>query len=147
MSILLKRTREKPSRSDGTRVLVEHAWPRGVRRDDAKIHAWLRDLAPSDRLRRWFQDLGAPPELWQRFRRRYLGELGEPAATHALERLYRLATERANLTLVHAARDAEHSGAAILKELLEGTRKPPSSAGAAAASAAKGVRAKRAPRR
>ena len=140
MSILLKRTREKPSRSDGTRVLVEHAWPRGVGRDDAKIHAWLRDLAPSDRLRHWFDEQGAPPELWQRFRRRYLGELGEPAATQALEQLYRLASERANLTLVHAARDAEHSGAAILKELLEGVRKPPSSAGASAAKATRGVR-------
>jgi uncharacterized protein YeaO (DUF488 family) len=147
MSILLKRTREKPSRSDGTRVLVEHAWPRGVGRDDAKIHAWLRDLAPSDRLRFWFDEQGAPPELWQRFRRRYLGELSEPAATQALERLYRLATERANLTLVHAARDAEHSGAAILKELLDGARKPPSSAGAAGASASKGGRAKRAVKR
>ncbi len=142
MSILLKRAREKPSRSDGTRVLVEHAWPRGVGRDDAKLHAWLRDLAPSDRLRHWFKQQGAPAELWQRFRRRYLGELGEPAATQALEELYRLATQRANLTLVHAARDREHNSAAILKELLEGTRKPPSSAGAAAV-AARGTRGAR----
>jgi uncharacterized protein YeaO (DUF488 family) len=147
MSILLKRAHKKPSHSDGTRVLVEHVWPRGVGRDNARIHAWLRDLAPSGHLRRWFQDLGAPPELWQSFRRRYLGELAEPAASRALEELYRLAEERANLTLVHAAGDTHHQSAAILKELLDGTHKPPSSAGAAAASAAKGARAKRAPRR
>ncbi|MGH9577802.1 MAG: DUF488 domain-containing protein [Terriglobales bacterium] len=146
MSIFLKRAREKPSRGDGTRVLVERAWPRGVGRDKALLHAWLRDLAPSDHLRRWFEELGRPPELWPRFHRRYLGELGEPAATRALEELYRLATQRVNLTLVHAARDTEHNGAVVLKELLEGTRKPPSSAGAAVAGA-KGVRARRAARR
>ncbi|MGH9556090.1 MAG: DUF488 domain-containing protein [Terriglobales bacterium] len=146
MSILLKRAREKPLPSDGTRVLVDRAWPRGVERNQARLHAWLRDLAPSDHLRRWFNEQGAPPELWQRFRRRYLGELCEPAATQALEELYRLATQRANLTLVHAARDTEHNGAAVLKELLEGTRKPPSSAGAAVG-AASGVRARRAVRR
>jgi uncharacterized protein YeaO (DUF488 family) len=146
MPILLKRARERPSRTDGTRVLVERWWPRGVARDQSKLHAWLRDLAPSHHLRRWFADLGEPPELWLRFRRRYLGELSEPAATRALEQLYRLATRRRNLTLVHAARDPEHSGAIVLKELLEGARKPPSSAGPAAASA-KGGRARRAPRR
>lgn len=144
MPILLKRAREKPLTSDGTRVLVDRAWPRGVDRDQARLHAWLRDLGPSGHLRRWFHQQGAPPELWPRFRRRYLGELSEPAATRALEQLYRLATQRRNLTLVHAARDTEHNGAAVLKELLEGGRKPPSSAGAAAA---KGVRARRAARR
>ncbi len=140
MSILLKRAREKPSRSDGTRVLVDRTWPRGLVRDQARLHAWLRDLAPSDPLRRWFHQQGAPPELWLRFRRRYLGELSAPAATRALEELYRLSTQRANLTLVHVARDSEHTGAAVLKELLEGMRKPPSSAGAAAA---RGARARR----
>ena len=146
MAILLKRAREKPARGDGTRVLVDRVWPRGVGRQEAKLHAWLRDLAPSDRLRRWFDEQGGPPELWLRFRRRYLGELSDPAATRALEELYRLAAERRTLTLLHSARDTEHNGARVLKELLEGARKPPSSAGPAA-TAARGVRARRAARR
>ena len=144
MSILLKPAREKPSRGDGTRVLVDRWWPRGVARDQARLHAWLRELGPSQHLRRWLQEQTGRPDLGLRFRRRYLRELDEPAATRALQQLYRLATERRNLTLVHAARHLERSGAVVLKELLEGARKPPSSAGAAAA---RGMRVRRAMRR
>lgn len=130
MEVLLKRAYEKPARTDGTRVLVDRLWPRGVNKQAARLHAWLKDLAPSDGLRRWFH---ARPSHWMRFRALYLKELADPAASRALEELYRLADEPRPLTLVYASRNTEHNNATVLKELLEGMRKPPSTAGPAAA--------------
>jgi uncharacterized protein YeaO (DUF488 family) len=142
MPILLKRVYEKPSPRDGTRVLVDRLWPRGVTKQGAALDAWLKDVAPSHALRRWFH---ARPRHWQMFRKRYLLELAQPAAEQALEQLYGLAARRRQLTLVFSARDPQQNNAAVLKQLLEGMRKPPSSSGAAAAA---GMRARaRAPRR
>lgn len=135
MPILLKRVYEKPSPSDGTRVLVDRLWPRGVTKRAAALDAWLRDLAPSDALRRWFH---ARPRLWRVFRKRYLEELRQPTAEQALEELYEMAARRRPLTLVFAARNLERNNAAVLKQLLEGMRKPPSSSGAAAAASQRG---------
>jgi uncharacterized protein YeaO (DUF488 family) len=142
MSIQLKRAYDKPSVSDGTRVLVDRLWPRGVAKDKASIDEWLRDLAPSDSLRHWYHTNAL---AWTVFRKRYLHELNAPAASTALERLYLLARKKKMLTLVYSSRDTERNNAAILKELLEGMRKPPSSSGPAKA-AALPMRA-RAPRR
>lgn len=142
MPVVLKRAYEKPSASDGTRVLVERLWPRGVRKEAAALDAWLKDVAPSDALRRWFH---ARPALWPAFRKKYLGELAAPAAAKALERLYELEGNSRQLTLVFAARDQEHNNAVILKQLLEGMRKPPSTSGPKGAAAS--VRAARAQRR
>lgn len=136
MPILLKRAYEKPSPRDGTRVLVDRLWPRGVSKRAAVVDAWLKDVAPSHGLRRWFH---ARPRHWQMFRKRYLLELAQPAAEQALEELYHLAARRRQLTLVFSSRDPEHNNAAVLKQLLEGMRKPPSSSGAAAAA---GLRAR-----
>ena len=75
--VALKRAYDAASASDGLRVLVDRLWPRGISRDEARIDAWLRDLAPSDELRRWFH---ARPAQWLAFRKRYLEELHEPSA-------------------------------------------------------------------
>ncbi len=126
MPIAVKHVSEKPSVRDGQRVLVERLWPRGVSRSTADIDAWLRELGPSGELKRW---LAARPAQWPFFRKRYLNELVAPAAGAALDELYRLAARHENLTLVFAARDRERNAAVVLKELLEGMRKPPNSSG------------------
>jgi uncharacterized protein YeaO (DUF488 family) len=95
MAIALKRVYEKPARSDGTRVLVDRLWPRGLAKANAAIDQWLRELAPSDALRQWFH---GQPNGWATFRKRYLKELGRPEADAALDQLYRLAGQRKRLT-------------------------------------------------
>jgi uncharacterized protein YeaO (DUF488 family) len=132
MPVTLKRVYETPAAGDGARVLVDRLWPRGLTKEKARIDAWLRDLAPSDELRRWFH---ARPGQWLQFRRRYLLELEEPEKARALEELYELANRRASLTLLFASRNEEHNNATVLKELLEGMRKPPTSSGAVRAAA------------
>jgi uncharacterized protein YeaO (DUF488 family) len=144
MPVSVKRAYEKPSAADGTRVLVDRLWPRGIRKEEAALDAWLKDVAPSDELRRWIH---ARPELWPAFRSKYLAELAAPAAARALEELYRLSSKSRQLTLVFAARDQEHNNAVVLKQLLEGMRKPPSTSGPKGAAAASARAARRAPRR
>lgn len=126
MTIAIKRVYEPASPADGVRVLVDRLWPRGLRKDVAAVKFWLRDLAPSTELRQWYH---ANPEEWSFFRKRYLKELFAPAASAALEKLYKLAKGKQTLTLLYASRNEERNNATVLKELLEGTRKPPSSVG------------------
>jgi uncharacterized protein YeaO (DUF488 family) len=126
MPVALKRAYDKPSPSDGARILVDRLWPRGVKKEAARIDAWLRDLAPSTQLRRWFH---ARPARWRQFRKKYLEELNEPEAARALAQLYDIAGRRKTLTLVFASRNQEHNNAVVLKELLDGMRKPPHSSG------------------
>ena len=126
MPIALKRAYEEPLPSDGARILVDRLWPRGVSKERARIDAWLRDLAPSTQLRRWFH---TRPAQWQLFRKKYLEELGEPEAAQALAQLYDVARKRKMLTLVFASRNEVHNNAVVLKELLDGMRKPPHSSG------------------
>jgi len=142
MPVNLKRAYEKPTASDGTRVLVDRLWPRGLTKDAAALDAWLKDIAPSDELRRWFHER---PALWQAFRRKYLAELASPEAARALEELYDLAERKRRLTLVFSSRNQEHNNAVVLKQLIEGMRKPPSSSGpkGAAAAAPRAARAQR----
>ena len=142
MPIALKRAYEKPSPSDGARILVDRLWPRGVKKESAQLEAWLRDLAPSTQLRRWFH---ARPAQWLQFRNKYLEELGEPAPARALAQLYDIARKRRKLTLVFSSRNLEHNNAVVLKELLDGMRKPPHSSGPEKG-AAGAVRARRASR-
>jgi uncharacterized protein YeaO (DUF488 family) len=124
--IQVKRVYEKPGRTDGTRVLVDRLWPRGLSKDGAAVDAWLRDLAPSDGLRQWFH---ARPEAWAGFCKRYIKELSRPEAEMALGELYRLAGRRKRLTLLFASRNVRHNNAVALKDLLEGMRKPPTGSG------------------
>lgn len=111
--IHMKRVYDEPAKADGTRVLVDRIWPRGVRKDEAAIDEWLKEIAPSTELRKWF---GHSPERWEEFRRRYEAELAENE--DAVERLLDLC-RKGDVTLVYAARDDEHSNARVIKELLE----------------------------
>jgi uncharacterized protein YeaO (DUF488 family) len=111
--IRLKRAYEEPAKRDGLRILVERLWPRGVRKDEAAIDLWLKDLAPSAELRTWF---GHDPEKWDEFRRRYRAELERKGDLLVL--LKHRATEGA-VTFVYAAHDEERNSAVALKEFLE----------------------------
>ena len=134
MAVFIKRAYEPPAASDGARVLVDRLWPRGVSKRAARIDQWLRDLAPSASLRLWFH---RQPQHFGTFRKRYLKELSTPSASSALEKLYALQRRHPVLTLVYASKDEQYNNAAVLKELLEGMRKPPSSSGPARAVAAR----------
>jgi uncharacterized protein YeaO (DUF488 family) len=144
MRVAVKRVYERPLLSDGTRVLVDRLWPRGLTKDRAEIDAWLREIAPSNQLRTWFHN---HPTEWSSFRRRYLKELSCPEATSALDELYRLAHGKKQLTLLFASRNEEHNNAVVLKDLLTGMRKPPTGTGPAGAHVARHHQAKRMPRR
>jgi len=123
---VVKRVYEAASPSDGVRVLVDRLWPRGLKKEDAAVKFWLRDLAPSNELRQWFH---ANPEWWRMFRKRYLKELVGEKSSAAVEKLHHLAEGKRQVTLLYASRNEEHNNAIVLKELLEGMRKPPSSVG------------------
>jgi uncharacterized protein YeaO (DUF488 family) len=140
--ISVKRIYEKALRADGTRVLVDRLWPRGVNKGRAALYAWLRDLAPSDALRQWFH---AHPEAWLTFRKRYLKELARPESADELDELYRLAGKQKKLTLLFASKNQRYNNAVVLKDLLEGMRKPPTGTGPGAVRAAWERRAKRMP--
>ena len=142
MAIAVKRIYEKPSAKDGTRVLVDRLWPRDLTKQEAALDAWLKDLAPSNELRSWAH---AHPESWEVFRKRYLKELGQPAASKALQELYGLAGRRKRLTLLYAFKNEEHNNAVVLKELLDGMKKPPTGTGPAAAGASRLRKAARRP--
>lgn len=116
LTVHLKRAYDPPAPADGGRVLVDRLWPRGVSREQLRVDAWLRDLGPSDALRRWF---GHDPARWEEFRRRYRTEL---AAKRALLDLLAGYARGGTLTLVYGARDPEHNQAVVIKELLEGRR-------------------------
>ena len=126
MPVAVKRVYESVSRSDGARVLVDRLWPRGLRKSEIAMHEWLRDLAPSDTLRKWFH---AQPERWLVFRKRYLKELARPEAEKDLQKLYRLARKKKRLTLLFASKNEKHNNAVVLKALLDGMRKPPTGTG------------------
>ena len=130
MVVKVKRVYEKAAKADGVRILVDRLWPRGLSKEVAAVDEWLRDLAPSDELRQWFH---AYPTAWATFRRRYMKELALPEASSALVRLYFLARKRAGVTLLYASRNDKHNNAIALKELLDGSRKPPTGTGPAAA--------------
>jgi len=113
-NVRLKRAYDAPEAADGTRVLVDRLWPRGVKKEKAAIDLWAKDLAPSTELRKWF---GHDPERWSEFKRRYTVELHDHAG--ALDDLRGLA-RRGPVTLIYAARDQEHNEAVILQDLLTG---------------------------
>ncbi len=113
--IAIKRVYDPPSRTDGTRILVDRLWPRGIKKEEAHVEKWMRDLGPSNELRHFF---GHDPTRWQEFRRRYLAELKRPEVKALLAELEGLA-RNGTLTLVYSARDEEHNQAVVLKELLE----------------------------
>jgi uncharacterized protein YeaO (DUF488 family) len=126
MNVVLKRAYDPPSRSDGKRFLVDRLWPRGVKKEALQLTAWLRDLAPSNELRKWFHER---PAQRLTFRKRYLAELCAPEAMAAMEQLYAALTPGKRVTLVYASKNEEYNNATVLKELIEGARKPPTGTG------------------
>ena len=111
--IQIKRAYEQPSKNDGTRFLVERLWPRGVKKEDLQLADWLKEVAPSSELRRWFQH---DPAKWGEFRQRYFHELeNHPDAWHPLLARAR----RGRVTLVYGAHDTQHNNALALKEFLD----------------------------
>ncbi len=112
--IRVRRVYEEPSAADGARVLVDRIWPRGLRKDAARLDEWAKDVAPSAELRNWY---GHDPAKFDEFRRRYAAELDRPAAREALARLRALAAERP-VTLLTATKEVDISQAAVLAGLL-----------------------------
>ncbi len=111
-SIRIQRAYEKPGKTDGTRFLVERLWPRGVKKSSLRLDAWLKDVAPSPKLRKWFNH---QPERWPAFQKRYLAELrANPGAWKPILK----AARRGPVTLLYAARDTEHNSALLLQRFL-----------------------------
>lgn len=126
--IRIKRAYEPSAPADGTRILVDRLWPRGVTKEALAIERWAKEIGPSDALRRWF---GHDPERWGEFRRRYTTELAkQPALLAELHGLARQAT----LTLVYGARDEAHNNAVVLRDVLLKTKTPAAARPAAGAS-------------
>ncbi len=113
--IRLKRAYEPADQGDGHRVLVERLWPRGLRKEQAHFDEWLKGIAPSDALRKWFHQ---DADRWSEFRRRYVRELHAEPAKPVLEQLARRA-KREPVTLVYGAHDTEHNSAVVLAKELE----------------------------
>ena len=114
MGIKIKRAYEKFSPKDGHCVLVDGLWPRGLTKDQLKIDEWMREIAPSTQLRKWY---GHKPEKWEQFRHRFRQELLQGRRRELLEELVRRA-KREKVTLVFGARDAERSNAAVIAEMV-----------------------------
>jgi len=110
--IKIKRVYDPPSADDGIRILVDRLWPRGIRREDVKMDLWMKDVAPSNELRKWFSH---EPSKWDEFRRRY-GE--EIKGSKALEQLRDLIRRYQVVTLLFSAKDRERNNAVVLRELL-----------------------------
>lgn len=116
--ITYRRVYEEPSPKDGKRVLVDRVWPRGMRKEEARLDEWLRDVAPSTDLRKWY---GHEPGRFAEFRRRYLAELRDAGHREAVEHLRNLAGHD-RLMLLTATKDVDHSHAAVLAEWLTKSR-------------------------
>lgn len=111
--IQLQRAYDEPGSHDGTRLLVERLWPRGVKKTELKIDDWLKDAGPSTELRKWFSH---DPEKWNEFRRRYFAELkSNPEAWKPIID----AVHRGTVTLIYSSHDTEHNNAVALKEFIE----------------------------
>jgi uncharacterized protein YeaO (DUF488 family) len=117
MTVRVRRVREQRDPDDGTRVLVDRLWPRGLAKADADHDRWLRDVAPSTELRRWF---GHDPDRFAEFARRYRAELGAEPAASALAEL-RATAIAGPLTLLTATHDVDTSHARVLADVLDGT--------------------------
>lgn len=113
-NVKLKRAYQPATRDDGTRILIDRLWPRGVRKADAAIERWAKELSPSTELRKWF---GHEPNRWQEFQRRYAEELR--SYPKELEEL-RVMARKDPITLVYAAHDELHNDAVVLRDVLLG---------------------------
>ena len=112
MKIALKRVYEQPAKEDGTRILVDRLWPRGLSKEKAHVDLWLKEVAPSNELRKWFAH---DPAKWPEFKTRYKAELKQNAEQVAL---LKQAVAKGHATLLYGARDTEHNEAVVLQQLL-----------------------------
>jgi uncharacterized protein YeaO (DUF488 family) len=116
MNIKIKRVYEKPGKDDAVRILVDRLWPRGLTKKKASVHVWLKEIAPSTGLRKWF---GHDPNKWKSFRGRYETELRH---NDDLIKLLKQKAREGTVTLIYGARDEEHNEALVLKQFLERKR-------------------------
>jgi uncharacterized protein YeaO (DUF488 family) len=117
-NVRLKRAYEPPEKADGTRILVDRLWPRGVSKAEAELDEWIKEIAPSAELRTWF---GHDPARWNEFRRRYRAELARNS-----DRLkdFRRRAREGPITLVYSARDEIHNDAVVLRNVILGRADP-----------------------
>lgn len=112
--IKVKRAYEKPKKSDGVRILVDRLWPRGVSKEEADLDLWLKDVAPSDNLRKWFHH---DPQKWGEFQKKYKQELKDKE--DYLKKIKEIEKDGKTVTLVFAAKDQEHANAIVLSNILQ----------------------------
>jgi len=117
VTIQIKRAYQAAEKSDGYRILVDRLWPRGISKEKAGIDLWLKEVAPSTELRKWF---GHDPERWLEFKSKYRTELKDH--TDLVDQLKQAEADHKTITLVYAAKDESHNEAAVLKQALEATR-------------------------
>jgi uncharacterized protein YeaO (DUF488 family) len=113
MKIEIKRVYDPPEKKDGLRILVDRLWPRGLKKEKAGVHEWLKDIAPSDGLRKWFSH---DPKKWEEFKRRYFDELREKS--DLIKRLEEKARDP-TITFLYSAKDLKYNNAVALKEYIE----------------------------
>ncbi|HEY9363252.1 MAG TPA: DUF488 domain-containing protein [Chitinophagaceae bacterium] len=112
-TIKIKRVYEPAAKSDGTRILVDRLWPRGIKKEEANVDAWLKEIAPSTDLRKWFNH---EPEKWMAFTKKYKKELESSPALHELLALLK---RHKGITLVYSAKDEEHNQAVVLQQYMQ----------------------------
>jgi uncharacterized protein YeaO (DUF488 family) len=112
--ITIKRAYEATKEDDGYRILVDRLWPRGVSKEKAKLDRWMKDIAPSNELRKWF---GHDPDRWEAFKKKYLNEIQEHM--ELVKELKEIIQENDTVTLIYSAKDEEHNNAVVLLELLK----------------------------
>lgn len=111
--IKIKRAYKPPEESDGFRILIDRLWPRGVSKEKAKLDLWLKDVAPSNELRKWFSH---DPSKWQEFQEKYRAELKNK--NQILNEIKDLEKDNETLTLIYSAKDEEHNNAVVLKDVI-----------------------------
>jgi uncharacterized protein YeaO (DUF488 family) len=119
MSVRIQRVYDAAQSPGGKRILVDRVWPRGIKKEALHLDLWLRDIAPSTALRKWF---GHDPRRWPEFQRRYRAELGRPEQQERLHQLKSLA-RKGRITLLYGAKDTEHNQAEALRRILEASLK------------------------
>ncbi len=112
--IRIKRIYEKPSRADGYRIIVDRLWPRGISKESAKADLWLKEISPSDKLRKWFSH---DPEKWDDFQKKYKIELKTKSSI--LNEIKQLVKQKKVVTLLYSAKDEKHNNAVVLSKILE----------------------------
>ena len=116
MEVFVKRAYEEPTKADGFRVLVDRLWPRGKKKADLRLNAWVKVIAPSTELRKWFDH---DPKRWLEFCKRYKVELKNPEAKKAIADAAHSARRHSAITLIYAAKDTQHNEAVVLRTLFK----------------------------